>query len=122
MSSVPLRVRKMLSRIKRLPGVRSRSSVELGVYVAIAAVLTFAAAFAAVSPRILRSPPNQLLAALAGVGSAVFISYSVGISGLFRQTRRGSDTEILLGLLTGLSICGIFGVGLAVILLGVPKP
>jgi hypothetical protein len=52
----------------------------------------------------------------------VFIAYSVGISGLFRQIRRGPDTEILLGLLTGLGICGFIGVCLAVVLLGVSRP
>jgi hypothetical protein len=88
----------------------------------IGSVLVFAGAFTAAGHRVLHSPPNQLLATVAGIGSAIFISYSVGISGLVRQIRRGADAEVLLGFLTGLSISGIFGVGLAAILIGIPKP
>jgi hypothetical protein len=94
----------------------------LGLCLAIASVFTFSAAFTVTSPQVLQHPPNALLAALAGVGSAVFISYTVGVSRLSRQFRRGPDGAVLLGFLTGLGISGIFGVGLAVVLLGTARP
>lgn len=63
-----------------------------------------------------------MLAAAAGVGAGIFIAYTVGVSGLARQVRRSAEAEVLLGFLTGLGLSGIFGVGLAVILIAVSKP
>ena len=112
----------MRNRFRRLPLLRSRSDVELGVGLAFSVVLTFAVVFAVAYAHRVRDVPNSVLAALVGAGSAVFIAYSVGVSDLFRQVRRGSSIETVLGCLVGLSICGVFGVGFALILLASPKP
>jgi drug/metabolite transporter (DMT)-like permease len=112
----------MVSRLRRLPWIRSRSNVEIGVYGAIFGNLVIAAALTVSTPHSFRNPSSQLLEAFAGVGGAVFLSYTVAISGLVRGIRRGSDSETLLGAMTGLGICGIFGVGLTLILLGAHEP
>jgi hypothetical protein len=112
----------MAARLRRLSFLRSRSDVQIGVGGAFLVVLAFAVAATAVYAHTVRDVPDQLLGALVGVGSAVFIAYSVGVSGLFRQIRRGSDIEFLLGFMTGLSICGVFGVGFALWLLAASKP
>jgi hypothetical protein len=110
------------SRLLRLPWVRSRSNVELGVYGAILGNLVIAAALTASTPHSFRNPSAGLLEAFAGVGGAVFLAYTVAITGLVRGIRRGSDGEALLGLATGLGICGIFGVGLTLLLIDASEP
>ena len=112
----------MAARIRRLPFLRSRSNVEFGVYAAFLANFVFAFALAASTPHMLRAPSSQLLVAFAGVGGTLFIAYTVGVSNLFRQMRRGSDIETLLGVLTGLGICGFVGVWVALSLLEAHQP
>jgi peptidoglycan biosynthesis protein MviN/MurJ (putative lipid II flippase) len=112
----------MRSRLRHLPGLRTRSNVEIGVYSAILANLVISAALAVTSPEFFRDPPAALLAALAGVGGAVFIAYTVGMSNLFHDLPRGSETETFVGFLVGLCICGVAGVVLALVLLEVAKP
>jgi len=112
----------MAARIRRLPFLRSRSNVEFGAYAAFLADFVFAFALAASTPHMLRAPSSQLLVALAGVGGTLFIAYTVGVSNLFRQMRRGSDVETLLGVLTSLGICGFGGVAIALSLLEAHQP
>jgi drug/metabolite transporter (DMT)-like permease len=112
----------MLSRIRHAPGLRSRSNVEVGVYGAIAANLVLAVALTVSTPHSLRNPSRQLLEAFAGVGGAVFLAYTVAITGLARGFPRGSESETALGFMTGLGVCGIFGVGLVLLLLDARTP
>ncbi len=112
----------MFSRVRALPFLRSRSNVEFGVYLAVLWKVGLAVALTALMPDEFRRVSSQLLEAFAGVGSAVFIAYTVGVSRLFRDMRRGSDSEVLLGSLVGLAICGILGVGLTLILIDARQP
>lgn len=112
----------MLSRIRQFRGIRSRSNVEVGIYSAILANLVIAAALTVSTPHSFRDPSRQLLQTFAGVGGAIFLAYTVGVSNLVRDVRRGSDSETLLGFVTGLGISGILGVGLTLLLLDASEP
>ena len=76
----------MVARLRRIPFLRSRSNVELGVHVALLCDFVFSLALGVSTPRPFRAPSDQLLEALAGVGGTLFIAYTVGISNLFRRS------------------------------------
>jgi drug/metabolite transporter (DMT)-like permease len=112
----------MLSRIRHAPVLRSRSNIEIGVLAAILINLVLAATFTVSAPPSMRSPSIPLLGGFAGFGGAVFLAYIVSITSLVRSFRRSSASEMVLGFMTGLGICGIFGVGLTLLLLDAETP
>jgi drug/metabolite transporter (DMT)-like permease len=122
MAQAPPNFVSVFRRIRLLPGLRSRSNVEFGIYVALLCVLAIAGFASISSAPFLRNPPKPLLEALAGVGATLFVSYTVGMSSLFQRIRRDGETETLLGVLVGLGLAGIGGVGLAVVLLDTATP
>lgn len=77
---------------------------------------------ASTEPAAFRHPPETLLEALAGAGSAIVVAYIVGVSGLSPDLPRGSDTEWFLGSVVGLGLGGVLGNGLAVVLHEASEP
>jgi drug/metabolite transporter (DMT)-like permease len=112
----------MPARLRRLPVLRSRSNIEFGVYGAVFANFVFAVALTVSTPHVWRHPSHTLLEAFAAVGGAVFIAYTVVVTDLVRRVRRDGESELLLGAVTGLGICGIIGVGLALLLIDAAEP
>jgi drug/metabolite transporter (DMT)-like permease len=112
----------MTTRLRKLPVVRSRSNVEIGVYGAMLANLVIAAALTVSAPHTWQSPSQPLLEAFAGIGGAVFLAYTVVVTDLVRRVRRDGESETLLGVVTGLGICGILGVGLTLLLIDASEP
>jgi drug/metabolite transporter (DMT)-like permease len=110
------------SRIRRLPGIRSRSNVEVGFSSAFLLNLFVSAVLAVTENQFLRNPQGELLGSLAGIGGAVFIAYTVGMTDLFRELRRDSESETFLGFLVGFGFCGVTAICLALGLLEVTKP
>jgi drug/metabolite transporter (DMT)-like permease len=111
-----------MARIRRLPGIRSRSNVEVGVSSAFLLTLFVSVVLVVTEAEFLRNPQGELLGWLAGIGGAVFIAYTVGMTDLFREVRRDSESETFLGFLVGFGLCGVAGVCLALGLLEVAKP
>jgi drug/metabolite transporter (DMT)-like permease len=110
------------SRIRRLPGIRSRSNAEIGAFAAFLLNLLVSVVLALTETHFLRDPKNELLGSLAGIGGAVFIAYTVGMTDLSREMRRDSETETFLGFLVGFGLCGVAGICFALGLLEVAKP
>jgi peptidoglycan biosynthesis protein MviN/MurJ (putative lipid II flippase) len=110
------------SRIRHLPGIRSRSNVEIGVCSAFLLNLLVSVVLAVTETHLFRKAPSALLESLAGVGGAVFIAYTVGMTDLSRGMRRDPETETFLGVLVGLGVCGVAGICFALLLLEVAKP
>jgi hypothetical protein len=112
----------MLSRIRRLPGLRRLSNFQAGGYAAAAVVLVLSIVVDLLEADVFRKPPDELLVGLAGLGGAVFIAYTVGITGLLQDMRRGTETEVYIGSLVGLGFSGIAGAGMALCLLEASEP
>jgi hypothetical protein len=110
------------ARLRRFPGIRSRSNTELGVYAGLGLDLVVSLLLACTEPAAFRHPPGTLLEGLAGVGSAIVVAYSVSVSTLFRDLPRSRDTEWFLGFIVGLGLSGVLAIGLALALLEVSEP
>lgn len=66
----------MFARLRRIPFPRWRSTIQLGVALAICIVLVVALLPGFTLPRLTHYPSQGLFAALRGVGGTIFIAYS----------------------------------------------
>jgi hypothetical protein len=53
---------------------------------------------------------------MAGIGGSFFLAYVIEATWLAERFQSGSRPEFLLGVITGLAVCGLFGVAVALIL------
>lgn len=102
-----------------LLGLTSRhlSPVQTGLASAFGGVGLIAACLFAGTARLTDAPPSaELLRQLAGVGVGLLIAYSVAVAAVERivgAKRPKDEHENWLGFVTGLGLCGLIAVGVA---------
>lgn len=103
-----------------MPGFRRRRSSFLQG-AALAAVLIFILTLflRAVDSPFATSIRHDSLATLAQVGATILFAYAVEMAWFVKQSRsRGRNSELVVGLMTGIGSCGVLGIYLAIALLG----
>jgi hypothetical protein len=102
----------MISRLWKLPWLRSRTKLQRGVYGAICATLILGFGATDTIHSYVEHPTQPFLLSIGGIGMTLFIAYVVGMSGFLRESGvRSGDQATLVGVLAGLGFCGLAAVG-----------